>query len=838
MKSSIVVFFCLLASAASAANPRTFQSLTITPASTNITAGATVLTTVALGTKASSGSTASGAVILYVGSISPPDSTITTGLNPNSYTIGTSATNNSTLTVTTTTGTPANTYVIYVVGSTNPSAGGNLSTPITNTFTMTVTSAAADLFSMSVSPASTNVFKGVATNVNATVNFVDYSATLSGVVTNGVTVSPPGQGVTASLNSIYAPVTNNFGQTNLVLTMSATANATAGTYQVIVRGTNGNFTANSPTPGIASITNTFTVTDLNSFSLSVSPTSTNVFAGIATNVAVTVTFTDNSPVLSEVLTNGASVSPAGQGVTASLNNNFVSVNSGGGQGTLTLTINAAANTAPGTYQVVVSATNSDFTANSPVPGIASVTNIFVVVEPPAPPSIQTFNLSGATLTIAGANGIPSGQYVVMASTNLTLPLAQWTPVITNAFDGSGNFNASFGLTNTLSPNAAQQFFILLQETNLGPAVAAPIFSPAAGPFFAATPVTITSATSGALIRYTTDGSAPTESNGILYTGPVTMLSPVDTNQSGFVTNASGVTMLKAIAYKSGMPDSAVWTGIYSILDAVDHPPAPAPSPLVGVAHIAYNVSSSNWDNIVSLWTNYFGFAPMMVSNNFVLIKINDQQFVEMYKSPMLVSNQWQLANFGFEVTNAEVYREQLAANGVSVPPGVTTNLLGNLSFVTVDPDGHTNEWIQYLTNSITGLSQGQYMPGTILAGFANDVGICTTDETLNLPHNYYVTQCGFQGSGNEVYFPSGGKRYIELLTAGPGGATQATAGKHGKIQFMNFRGMDLFQTLNILTNRNPSIPVTLSVEGTTNSILHNAADFYDLDGSRIRINDE
>ena len=130
--------------------------------------------------------------------------------------------------------------------------------------------------------------------------------------------------------------------------------------------------------------------------------------------------------------------------------------------------------------------------------------------------------------------------------------------------------------------------------------------------------------------------------------------------------------------------------------------------------MAYNVSSSNWNNTLSLWTNDFGLAPMVVSNNFALIKINDQQFIEMYQSPLLVSNQWQLANFGFEVTNAELYRQQLLSAGVSVPPGVTTNALGNLSFLTVDPDGHTNEWVQYLTNSITGLSQGRYMPGTAL----------------------------------------------------------------------------------------------------------------------------
>ena len=172
-------------------------------------------TTVALGTKASSGSTASGAVILYVGSISPANPNITTSISPNSFDIGTSATNYSILTVATALPTPANTYTIYVVGCTNPASGGVNCVPITNTFTLTVASAVANAFSMSQSSASMSSTAGIATNVSVTVSYLDYSATISGTVTNGVTVLPAGTGVTASLNSLYAPITNNFGTTNL-----------------------------------------------------------------------------------------------------------------------------------------------------------------------------------------------------------------------------------------------------------------------------------------------------------------------------------------------------------------------------------------------------------------------------------------------------------------------------------------------------------------------------------------------------------------------------------------------------------------------------------------------
>src|SRR5205823_3732647 len=61
--------------------------------------------------------------------------------------------------------------------------------------------------------------------------------------------------------------------------------------------------------------------------------------------------------------------------------------------------------------------------------------------------------------------------------------------------------------------------------------------------------TISSTTSGASIRYTINGSTPTSTNGTLYAGPVSINS---------------TTTLKAIAYKSGMTDSPVTSGTYTI----------------------------------------------------------------------------------------------------------------------------------------------------------------------------------------------------------------------------------------------------------------------------------
>jgi glucose/arabinose dehydrogenase len=85
-----------------------------------------------------------------------------------------------------------------------------------------------------------------------------------------------------------------------------------------------------------------------------------------------------------------------------------------------------------------------------------------------------------------------------------------------------------------------------------PQVAAPTFSPAPGTYSSAQSVTIATTTSGASIRYTTDGSTPTSTAGTVYSGPITV---------------SSTTTLKAIAYASGMSNSNVTSATYTFSTA-------------------------------------------------------------------------------------------------------------------------------------------------------------------------------------------------------------------------------------------------------------------------------
>ena len=84
--------------------------------------------------------------------------------------------------------------------------------------------------------------------------------------------------------------------------------------------------------------------------------------------------------------------------------------------------------------------------------------VITAVTPPTP-HITAIHLSGTTFTITATNGADNGPFVLLESTNVALPLSQWSPVLTNTFDSGGNLNLS---TNIINPNNGQQFYILSQ----------------------------------------------------------------------------------------------------------------------------------------------------------------------------------------------------------------------------------------------------------------------------------------------------------------------------------------------------------------------------------------
>lgn len=92
-------------------------------------------------------------------------------------------------------------------------------------------------------------------------------------------------------------------------------------------------------------------------------------------------------------------------------------------------------------------------------------------------------------------------------------------------------------------------------------VATPTFNPTAGTYTSAQSVTLSCATTGATIRYTTNGSEPTSSSPV-YSSAITV---------------SSATTIKAKAFKDGMTASAVATASYTITSPPDPDPDPTPT---------------------------------------------------------------------------------------------------------------------------------------------------------------------------------------------------------------------------------------------------------------------
>ena len=91
------------------------------------------------------------------------------------------------------------------------------------------------------------------------------------------------------------------------------------------------------------------------------------------------------------------------------------------------------------------------------------------------------------------------------------------------------FAAIYGSTIQLYPRNNQDFTIQL------PTVETPVFTPVAGSYADSVTFSITCATEGAEIRYTTDSTEPTE-NSALYSAPVTLTSSATVMAKAFKTN--------------------------------------------------------------------------------------------------------------------------------------------------------------------------------------------------------------------------------------------------------------------------------------------------------------
>jgi hypothetical protein len=78
---------------------------------------------------------------------------------------------------------------------------------------------------------------------------------------------------------------------------------------------------------------------------------------------------------------------------------------------------------------------------------------------PCPLTITNISTLASSLILGGNGGVAARHYVVLASTNLTVPQPGWTALSTNTFD----FDGTFQTTNSINPGAQQLFYRLKSQ---------------------------------------------------------------------------------------------------------------------------------------------------------------------------------------------------------------------------------------------------------------------------------------------------------------------------------------------------------------------------------------
>jgi N-acetyl-beta-hexosaminidase len=163
--------------------------------------------------------------------------------------------------------------------------------------------------------------------------------------------------------------------------------------------------------------------------------------------------------------------------------------------------------------------------------------------------------SVAVPTLSPASGTYVGSVNVSLATSTAGGVVRYTTDGTDPHSGSPEYTAPLAIAatttvrartflSTCSPSAAASGTYQITPAQTAPT---PTFSPAPGAQPLNASITIATADPFATIRYTTDGTEPTESSS-LYSGPMTLTGPLN---------------LKAKAYRSGYGPSATAAAVYA-----------------------------------------------------------------------------------------------------------------------------------------------------------------------------------------------------------------------------------------------------------------------------------
>lgn len=276
---------------------------------------------------------------------------------------------------------------------------------------------------------------------------------------------------------------------------------------------------------------------------------------------------------------------------------------------------------------------------------------------PSDPRVGVYDVTGQVQLADELFSPPSGSYTSAQSVILTPPILPAGAIMRFTTDGSDPTPGSPAYSSpiSLSLNSVTTIKVKAFATDWLPSVTAsatytitgtvaePVFSPPGGTYGTAVQVTITSATEGAEIRYTTDGSEPTASSDV-YTTPITV--------PHFTQNLQ----IKAKAYKTDWIASSTESAVYNVLSA------------------PIEVRGFNYSGYIRLMWNIPGTGRALQGFNIYRRTLPQTQYAKL--NTALVNAQIEDSYYfdDYDITDGESYEYYVTAvyDGIESPPSSST----------------------------------------------------------------------------------------------------------------------------------------------------------------------